>query len=270
MSTWGNPSPMRARSESSRRGRKAEPLSNRMPSVKRPDILAKVYEAAWKKIEARDIPTTVVQGGQTIFRSINPGSAYTPLPKPGPGTHVSKVDANKLLIPGDGVLDLSNRFTGPSHNPGIPPASGLYCVLQQQALVNESTHYSGKAPFWALSGRCVLRMRVMGSILVADLSPHNPSARRFVRELSTGTWDEMNDPKDCSVARGIGLACAHSGFLLGMSVQTVRASDRSADERGDNLVLFAHPGQPVPGLYIEEVLYFGKTSQPDVFPVAFP
>jgi hypothetical protein len=45
---------------------------------------------------------------------------------------------------------------------------------------------------------------------------------------------------------------------------------RPDDERGDNLVLFAAPGQAVSGLYIEEASYFGKTSKPEVFPVAFP
>jgi hypothetical protein len=205
-----------------------------------------------------------------LYRSINPQSPYTYLPKPAVGGHVSKSLANKLLIPGDGTLDLNNRFSGPSHNPSIPPASGLYCVLQQQALVNESTHYSGKAPTWALSGRCVLRMRVMGRLHVADLSPHNPRALRFFRELGNDTWDRVNDPKDCSVARGIGLAVAHSGFLQGMCVQTVRESDRSDEERGDNLVLFAPAGQPVAGLYIEGAYYYGKTADPEIFSVDFP
>ncbi len=241
-----------------------------MPTVKRPAILAAVYEAAKKKIDVRDIPTLVVQAGQTLFRSINPNSPYSSLPKPAPGTHVSKLQANKLLIPGDGTLELNNRFTGPSYSPAVPSASGLYCVLQQQALVNESMHYSGKVGAWALSGRCVLRIQVMGSLLVADLSPHNPRGLRFLRELGAGTWDQMIDPDDCSVARGIGLAIAQSGFLRGMSVQTVRESERSPEERGDNLVLFAPPNQAVPGLYIDEVSYYGKTSQPEVFPVAFP
>jgi hypothetical protein len=110
----------------------------------------------------------------------------------------------------------------------------------------------------------------MGSVLVADLSPHNPRARRFLREMGAGAWEQMTDPDDCSVARGMGLAIAHSGFLRGLSVQTVRSSERSADERGDNLVLFSAPGQAVPGLYIEEASFFGKTSKPEVFPVAFP
>jgi hypothetical protein len=233
-------------------------------------VLAAAYATAAKKIRPREIPTLVIQAGQTVFRSIDPNSPYTMLPKPKPGTHVSKFQANLLLVPGDGAVDLKNRFSGPSHNPGIPSAGGLYCVLQQQALVNESTHYSGKAAFWALSGRCVLRIRLMGSMLVADLSPHNPRARRFLREMGRDAWDQMIDPDDCSVARGIGLAVAHSGFLRGLSVQTVRMSERSADERGDNLVLFAAPGQAVSDLYIEEASYFGKTSKPEVFPVAFP
>jgi hypothetical protein len=241
-----------------------------MPDVKRPAALAKVYQAACRKIQAGDIPTVMVGGGQTLYRSINPNSAYTTLLQPKPGTHVSKSQANRMLIPADGAIDLHNRFSGPSGNPGIPSASGLYCVLQQQALVNEATHYSGKAPVWALSGRCVLRIRIMGTMQVAELSPHNPRALRFLRELGAHTWDEMTDPKDCSVARGIGLAIAQSGYLDGLSVETVRESARSAEERGDNLVLYAPAGQAVPNLYIDQAWYFGKTSKPEVYPVAFP
>lgn len=241
-----------------------------MPIVKRPAALAAAYSAVRKKLAANDIPTLLLQSGQTLFRSINPNSSYTFLPKPAPGTHVSKAQANKLLVPGDGAKELSNRFSGPSYDGVIPPAAGLYCVLQQQALVNESMHYSGKAGAWALVGRCVVKIRLMGSMLVADLSPHNPRARRFLRELGSDMWDQMVDPEDCSVARGIGLAIAQTGILRGLSVQTVRESERSAEERGDNLVLFTSPGRLIPGMYIEEARYFEKTHTPEVFPVAFP
>lgn len=240
-----------------------------MPTVNKEAALAKVYEKVAEKIRRGEIPTTFIEAGQVLYRSINPQSPHTYLPKPAAGGHVSKGLANKLLIPGDGALDLKNRFSGPSLNPSILPASALYCVLQQQALVNESAHYSGKAATWALVGRCVLRIHVMGRLLVADLSPHNPGAMRFFRELGKDVWERVNDPKDCSMARGIGLAVAHSG-LQGMCVQTVRKSDRSDEERGDNLVLFAPAGRPIPALYIDRAYYYGKTAEPAVFPVDFP
>lgn len=241
-----------------------------MPTVKRPAALAKIYAAAKRKIDADGIPTLLLQQGQTLYRSINPTSAYTPLPKPAPGGHVSKMQANKLLAPADGAKELSNRFSGPSYDPNIPSTGGLYCVQQQQALVNESKHYSGKAAAWALSGRCVLRIVTMGTIHVADLSPHNSRALRFLRELGGKTWDDMVDPDDCSIARGIGLAIAHTPGLRGLSVQTVRESERSAEERGDNLVLFGAAGAPIPTLYIDEAMFFGKRYEPEIFPVQFP
>jgi hypothetical protein len=241
-----------------------------MPVVTRQSELEKVYAAAVKKISAGDLPTMPVPSGQVLYRSINPTSGHTSLPKPAPGGHVSKFQANTLLVPRHNPPSEKDRFTGPSGNTAIPGSVGLYFVLQQQALVNESTHYSRKAPFWALAGQCVLRCVVMGSPLVADLSPHNPRAKRFLKELGGKTWDEMVDPDDCSVARGIGLAVANSGFLHGMCVQTVRPSERSTEERGDNLVLFAIPGHAVPNLYIDQAYYFGKTSAPEIFPVAFP
>ena len=241
-----------------------------MPAVRRPDTLAKVYSAAKKKIDTGEVPTLLLQRGQTLFRSINPDSPYTFLPKPPAGTHVSKMQANRLLAPGDGPRELNNRFSGPSYNPAIPCASALYFVLQQQALVNESMHYSGKAGVWALSGRCVIKIRLMGSMLVADLSPHNPQGLRFLRELGAGTWEEMVDSEDCSVARGIGSAIAQSAALRGISVQTVRSSERSVEERGDNLVLFSPMGAAISGIYIEEARYYGNTKTTEIFPVAFP
>lgn len=239
-----------------------------MPTVQRPAALAAAYAATKRKLD--DLPTVLLQAGMTLFRSFNPNSAYSLLPKPARGGHVSKAQANKLLVPGDGLIELKNRFSGPSYDPAIPATAGLYCVLQQQALVNESAHYGKKARVWALSGRCVLKMRLMGSMLVADLSPHNPRSLRFLRELGRGTWDEMTDPKDCSVARGIGLAIAEVGTFRGLAVQTVRESERSAEERGDNLVLFAAPGTAISGVYIEEAYYYGKRYDPEIFPVEFP
>lgn len=239
-----------------------------MPKVLRPAALATAYAKTKKKMD--DMPTLLLQSGQTLFRSFNPNSPHTLLPKPAPGGHASKTQANKLLFPGDGRRDLNNRFSGPSYDPTIPAAGGLYCVQQQQALVAESTHYSHKVAVWALSGRCVLKIRLMASILVADLSPHNPRGRRFLREIGSQTWDEMTDPKDCSVARGIALAVAETGIFRGLSVETVRESDRSAEERGDNLVFFTVPGQAVQGVYIEEAYYYGKRYDPEIFPVEFP
>lgn len=244
-----------------------------MPRVLHPAVLAKSYELTRKKIEQREIPTTVVQAGQFLYRSINPSNPHTHLPKPaGPRKHISKPSANALLAPADEAMELGNRFSGPSHNAHIRGAGGLYCVQQQQALMNESMHYSKKNGAWALAGRCVLKIRVLGAILVADLSPHNPAGERFLRELSkSAMWEKMNDPHDCSVARGIGLAIAHSGYLRGLSVQTVRESERSSEERGDNLVLYGAPGKAIPGVTVEEAWYFsGKTNDFEIYEVAFP
>jgi hypothetical protein len=243
-----------------------------MPSVNHRDVLAATYAAVRKKIQAGEMPTVLLQAGTTLFTNINPNQQWTWLPKPKRVTFVSKFDANRLLLPRDGHKERQNRFSGPSLHREIPGAGGLYCVLQQQALVNERIHYSGRPGTVSLCGRCVLRIRLMGALLVAELSPHNPQALAFLRELGADTWKQMNDPDDCSVARGIGLAVAHSGFLRGLSVQTVRMSDRSAEERGDNLVLFGEQNEPIPGLYIEEATYFNRASPPkqEVFPVIFP
>lgn len=238
-----------------------------MPTVKNPAALKSAYNAASRKIAQREIPTLLIQGGQSLFRSV-PASI---LPKPAAGGHVSKSAANQLLLPYDLGTERGNRFSGPSPtNSGVPSAGGLYCVLQQQALINESMHYSRHPGDTALDGKCVLRLRVMGVLMAADLSPHNPGSRRFLTGIGPKAWDEMNDPDDCSVARGIGLAIAASGFLHGLSVQTVRTSERSAGERGDNLVLFSSSASPIPQLYVDEAYYYTGAADPQTFAVAFP
>jgi hypothetical protein len=241
-----------------------------MPEVKSPAALKSAYEATLQRVQRGDLPTSFLYGGQTLFRSINPKSAYTPLPQPGPGGTVSLAATTPLLKPGDVGREGHNRFSGPSYNnPAITAIGGLYCVMQQQALVNESAHYSGKAHAWALSQRCVLRVRINGTVTVADLSPHNPGSSRFLRSLGKNVWEKMNDPDDCSVARGIGLALATLGFVRGILVQTVRASNRSEEELGDNVVFFS-TGNPVPGIAVDQVYFFGKTAAPEVFAVTRP
>lgn len=235
-----------------------------MPTVKNKSALEAAYRAASQKIAQRLIPTLLLQNGQALFRSVNASL----LPKPASG-HVSKNQANPLLVPYDIGREGQNRFSGPSDVPAVPSAGGLYCVLQQQALVNESMHYSRRPGDSALDGRCVLRIRIMGAIHVADLSPHNPGSRRFLDSLGPKIWDQINDTNDCSVARGIGLAIAASGYLRGLSVQTVRASERSSEERGDNLVLFSTAG-PVPNIYADEAYYYTGTGGPQAYAVAFP
>lgn len=238
-----------------------------MPKVLKPADLAAIYEKTKEKIAAGDFPSAFIEDGHVIYRSINPKSPHTWLPKPAAGGHVSKGLANKLLIPRQNATE--DRFSGHYNGP-IPPSYALYFVLQQQALINEAVHYNKKVAKWALAGRCVLRMRTMGRILVADISPHNPGARRFFRELGKDIWKKVSDKDDCSVARGIGLAFAHSGLIRGIIAQTVRKSSRSDEERGDNLVLFAHPGGSLSNLYIDRATYYGKTDDPEVFPVDFP
>lgn len=240
-----------------------------MPSVMNTELLAKAYHSARKKIEKNQIPTLLLESNRTIYRSFNPVSPYTYLPKPAAGQCVRKQDANRLLIPPDGIKELDNRFSGPSYDRGIPPAAGFYSVLQQQALVNENMYYSGKPRDQVLVGKCVIRLRLMGSRLVADLSPHNDGMRKFLQDLAVGTWDRMSDKDDASVARGIGLAIAQSGNLSGLIAQTVRESERSPLERGDNLVLFAKPGNAIENVYIDEAYYFPSPAAVEVFPVEF-
>ena len=256
-----------------------------MASVKDDDALVKAYLAMKKRLDAATLPTLPIDIGHTVFRYINPAGTYSLLAKPAKGQSVPKAKVDALLAPGDGVKELGNRYSGPPEKTalyqswapkpgsaavaaGILPMGGFYCALQQQAIVLEAAHHGNKVQPWALTGKCVLRMRVTQQISVAELSPHNPTSRRLLRELGRGVEDEMKDPKDCSVARGIGLAIAQCSYLSGMTAQTVRESERSDEEKGDNLVLFAPQDVKLAYLEVDKVIFFGKTREPEIFDVA--
>ena len=256
-----------------------------MPTVKRPEVLAIFYQATSSLISRGAVPSTLIHSSHTIFRSV-PGQY---LPKPPAGGHVSKHTANQALMPRDGSQDAGNRFSGPSLNAGIPSAGGLYCVMQQQALVNEVMHYAKKPSHAAFADKCVLKIRLMASLNCVDLSPHNPGHGEFLKQLlnsrgakeslskglppgtSINLWDEITDGDDCSVARGIGLAVAQSSMYHGLVAETVRRSERSLEEKGDNLILYGEAMKQIAKLYVEQAYFFDDaTHSVEIFPVQFP
>jgi len=241
-----------------------------MASIRNKKLLEEAYHATKSKLDAGDFPSTLLHPNVPFYRYINPASQYTLLPKPPTGSPLSKALADTLLVPADSIKDFGNRSSGPSPIPAIPSNAGLYCAGQQQALVNEMSHHRGIAPKWATANHCVLRLRASTILPVADLSPHNPRATRWVKELGKDMWKRMIDPDDCSAARGIAYAIAASGFFRGICSQTVRPSDRSLDERGDNIVLFSKPGLAVPYVHVDKAYYFGRKSEPEVFTVDSP
>lgn len=274
-----------------------------MPTVSNPSVLAAVYNATLSLARAGELPTQLIPAGHPLFRSVS----LRILPKPSSGNTVSRQKAQEALKPQDAQPGLpekqaksrdGNRFTGLSYDASIPAAAGLYCVLQQQALMNEAIYYGRKKEDVmalvksgvtlreaALAFKCVAKLIPMDRFLVADLSPHNQGAKAFFGRLETQVsdvlaktqfrstvsfWDRLTDSDDCSVARGVGLALAQVNYLDGLVVQTVRSSGRSPDEKGDNLILFGRYNTPISGLYVDQVLYFDVRGGMERFAVTFP
>lgn len=264
-----------------------------MPTVRFLALLAAVYQAVLRN--APNAPSTIFFPGTTFFRSFDQKYFVTDSHR-----RILRRDHanNALKIPPDNDR---NRFTGASHNAAIPAVGGLYCSLQQQAVVNEGAFYREKdraqkasvlglptpkpLPRSAvLSDRAAVKIRTLGPVAAAELSPHNPSAIRFIDGIGadaavqaairssgkTGRsiWDQLNDSEDCSVARGFGLAFAKFGYPA-LCVQTVRASERSAFERGDNVIFFGPPGKFVENLSVVEAYLFPVVGELQVYPVEF-
>ena len=261
-----------------------------MPVVRRPAILKAVYDETVKKIRSWEVPNEMIFPTRTLYRA----SEAQRFILRSDGV-IDKKSANQVLIVRDQNAD-RNRFSGIPCNTGISAWGGLYCSLQHSALVNELLHYAGpEIPRNKQTGlpradqtlecKCVVKIRLMGSVLAADLSPHNPGARKFVEDLgrcptvqsafhSTGNlavtiWSDLFDGEDCSVARGIGLAVANSGIFHALQALSVRSSGRPGGETGDNVVFFAHDNQSPPGLWIEEAYLFPVNAKPQVYPVEF-
>jgi hypothetical protein len=264
-----------------------------LPTVRFPALLAAVHRAALRS--ASDVPSTIFFAGTTFFRTFDQkyfvADAHRRILR---RDHAN----NALRIPRDSD---KNRFTGASHNASIDPVGGLYCSLQQQALVNEAAFYreAGRAERAAragmplpkaiprsavLSDRAAIKLRNLGPVIAAELSPHNVEAVRFVNGIgndagvqtamkSSGRgaktmWEELNDADDCSVARGFGLALAKFGYQA-LCSQTVRESERSALERGDNVVFFGIEGRLVDNLSVVEAYLFPVVGELQVYPVEY-
>jgi hypothetical protein len=72
------------------------------------------------------------------------------------------------------------------------------------------------------------------------------------------------------VARGIGLAAANSVYR-GLVAETVRDSERSIEEKGDNLILYGSAMKEISNLYVDEAYFFDSSSHTfEKFPVQFP
>jgi hypothetical protein len=273
-----------------------------MPTVRHPGVLNEVYHETLRLIQAWRMPSQLISPETTLYRAVDI-AYFTPITR----DIFPRQQANLCLLPRDQDED-KNRFSGKSLNLGVPNRGGLYCSLQQQALMNEVLHYARSEtrpdpvtklpkPAWmprdpatdfprhevALNRKFIIKIRMMGTALLADLSPHNPGARQFVTELenspgvqaalnlshsmSRPLWDQLFDSTDCSVARGIGLAVANSPTMRGLQALTVRPSDRSVDETGDNLVWFGQNGQQIPGLWVEEAYVFSISGERTVYRV---
>jgi len=255
-------------------------------------LLRAVYDEATRLIERRQIPTELIFRTATLFRAFDQEHATINTQGVFP-----KQSANAALLIRDQNTD-TNRFTGQSLTAGIPAFGGLYCSLQAQAIVNELSHYaranthiprSGQTGFpkvdATLRGMCIVRIRLMSSVLAADISAHNPGSGAFLDALGQSPTvqaalrasgrggqpfaREISDSEDCSAARGIGLAVANTAWLKALKATTVRGSSRSPEEMGDNLIFFGGNGERGAGLWIDEAYLFPLRGAPVVCPVEF-
>lgn len=254
-----------------------------MPTVQSPAVLKAVYLEASKLIRQHAIPTEILGPPRRVFHYFD--RTYIRRTASGDFARLAANEAALVVRDSKG----QNRFSGPAGIAGVPDCGALYCSTQQQAQINEILHYSRNSgafpdPQIALQQKCIAQIQIRGVIAAADLSAHNPGSRRFLERLGSATavqdalraagrpsrflGDHMADGDDCSVARGIGLAVASCEYLNALQATTVRRSERSDEEMGDNIVFFGREGQVVPNLWVEKAYVFSPSGPPIVLAVA--
>jgi hypothetical protein len=232
-----------------------------MPSARNPIVFEQAYRAAAELVADRIVPTRQIgfQRDQ-LFRYVD--RKY--LPKPAPGTFASAAQQAAAISPFDEHAD-ANRWSGKSPVPGIQSRGGLYAVIHPHALINELRHGNAKwNPAWnekKLDQFAIVEIQIQRSHLMMDLSPANPGGQRFWKlfwtksKLDPAIHQPRLKSEDCSIQRAIGLAAAHAPYLQGLIVQTIRTSDRSPGEVGENIIFYGPNQRPIPHLTVEKVTY---------------
>jgi hypothetical protein len=232
-----------------------------MPSARNPVVFEQAFHAASALLAGNDFPTRQIGlHRDQLFRYVDRKF----LPKPASGAFASTAQQNAAISPFDEYND-SNRWSGKSPVISIPGKGGLYAVIHPHALINELRHGNAKwNPAWnekKLDQFVIVELRIARAQLMLDLSPANPGAARFWKLFWTKSKlnEHIHQPRlkseDCSIQRAIGLAVAHCQFLQGLIVQTIRTSDRSAGEVGENIIFFGPNAKPIPHLVVEKITY---------------
>jgi hypothetical protein len=232
-----------------------------MPSARNPLVFEQAFDAAAGLLASNDVPTRQIGlHRDQLFRYVD--RQY--LPKPAPNKFPSPLEQAKALSPFDETND-TNRWSGKSPVNRIPSRGGLYTVIHPHALINELRHGNAKwNPAWnerKLERYVIVEIHMMQAQLFLDLSTANPRANRFWNQffIKSKLNRQIHEPRlkseDCSIQRGIGLAVAQCLYLGGLITNTVRTSDRSEGEVGENVIFYGPNRSPIPHLVVEKITY---------------
>lgn len=256
-----------------------------MPYVTQPLMLEAVFSAVTERIKNGLMPTYLLHPRTPLFRSVP--EKYAALN----GESLLELSSAQENLRIRNATDFGNRFSGSSYSTKIASRGALYFSESEASLVNEHFWYARDKRAYrdeltgypvlhpSLVEKRILKASISAPMLVADLDVHAGHDVGFLNELQQSAeiqsvmkltrypyqslLEAMKSSTDCSVARGIGLAVATSRELFGLRVGTIRESDRSSDETGNNLVLYGMQDKFLTGLKIESVFCFGYDSTGD-------
>ncbi len=240
-----------------------------MVTIKNPNLHRAAYSIVLDLIKAGQVPTDIIHPGARMLRT---------------------TDRKFINITPQGQLALSsaaasmtirNAYKDESRWSGISTMKGkqvgaIYLSEVEAANFNETLWYfyqsrsqnnflpKGGAGLAneMMRGKMVLDVIVTHPLCVFDLSIHESLVQGLLGTLQksadikaaipahTTLQEIYRDPANCDIERAIALAAADSKIFQGLRAGTVRMSERSAEESGNNVIVFGQQDDLAQGIAV--------------------
>jgi hypothetical protein len=243
--------------------------SSAVVTIKNPNLHRAAYHIVSDIIKAGQVPTDLIHPGTRMLRTTD--RKYTKITSEG----------QLALSSAAAAMTIRNAYQDVSRWSGISTMRGkqvgaIYLSEVEAANFNETLWYFYQSRSQnnflpkggvglateMMRGKMVLDVIVTHPLCVFDLSLHENFVMDLIGILQkssevktaipghTTVLDIYRDPGNCDIERAIALAAADSKIFHGIRAGTVRMSERSADESGNNVIVFGEQDEIAQGLAI--------------------
>ncbi len=251
-----------------------------MVTIKNPNLHRAAYFTVLDIIKAGQVPTDIIHPGTRMLRTTD--RKYIKITSEG---FLALSSAAASLMIRNAYKDES-RWSGSSTMRG-KQVGAIYLSEAEAANFNETLWYFYQSRSQnnclpkggvglaneMMRGKMVLDVIVTHPLCVFDLSIHESFVMDLIGILQksaevkaaipthTTVLDIYRDPDNCDIERAIALAAADSKIFHGIRAATVRLSERSDEESGNNVILFGQQDEIAQGIAIVRAIdIFNGTS----------